>query len=209
MTLARVFKDELEVGARLQDFGTTKRDWLEVIRVAVGAKREAVINHPANAAGQLSYIFGTGAIRDLLRPKGWQIDRTDNIEATYDPQKGIKIIFQNADSACEDFREPKAISDKGAASVRTISLSCGNLFPEFEEEDRKRLNASVWYLFIYVEGDDVRAELSCPLSIEGNQFYGFSERIFILKRGEWDALNVVEDDEVPPQVFDIPVTRKK
>jgi len=209
MTPVRVFKEDQEVGVRLQDFGTTKEEILEVVRIAVGAKREALISHPANAAGQLSYIFGTGAVRDLFCPKGWQIDRTDNIEATYDPQKGIKIIFQNADSACEESRDPKAISDKGAASARAIALSCGNLFPEYEEEDRKRLNASVWYLLVYVEGDDVRAELSCPLAIEGHQFYGFSERIFILKRGEWNSIDVVEDDNAPPQVFDIQVTRKK
>lgn len=209
MTPVKVFKEEWEVGSRLLDFGTTKDEWVAVVRKAVGAKREALIIHPANAAGQLSYIYGTGAVRDLLCPKGWEIDRTDNIEATYNPQKGIKVIYQNSDSACIEGCDPKAISDKGAASARIIAQSCGNLFPEYEEEDRKKQNSSVWYFCVYAEGDDVRAELSCPRSIIGNQFLGFRERIFIVQRGEWDAVNIKEDDTSPSQDFEITVTRKK
>ena len=82
-----------------------------------------MLNHPLNAAGQLSYIYGTGALRDTLRAKGWQIDRTGNIESTYDPKTGIKIVFQNADSACEDGRDPKAISDKGPAAIKAVEAA--------------------------------------------------------------------------------------
>ena len=103
-------------------FGLTAGELIEVVKRAVAAKASFVLNFPLNAAGQLSYIYGTGALRDMLRLKGWEIDRTGNIEATYNPKTGIKIVFQNADSACEDARDPKAISDKGpAATGRSIS----------------------------------------------------------------------------------------
>jgi hypothetical protein len=53
-----------------------------VVHQAVAAKANYVLNQPVNAAGQLSHISGTGALRDALRSKGWQIDRTGNIEST-------------------------------------------------------------------------------------------------------------------------------
>jgi hypothetical protein len=161
----------------------------------------------------LSYIYGTGALRDMLRAKGWQIDRTSNIEATFDPNTGMKIVFQNADSACEDHRDPKAISEKGPAAIRAVDLGQHNLFPEYDAEDKaraKRENAALWYLFVYINGDDVRAELSFPKRIEDGQFKGFNERIYVIKPGEWaNMITVADDDEPPAQDFEINVTRKK
>jgi hypothetical protein len=183
-----------------------------VVLQAVAAKANYVLNHPLNAAGQLSYIYGTGALRDALRSKGWQIDRTGNIEAIYDLKTGMKIVFQNADSACEDDRDPKAISDKGPAATRAVDLGQPNLFPEYDAEDEakvKRENAALWYLFVYINGDDVRAELSFPKRIEEGQFKGFNERIYVIQPGEWASMMPkVDDNEPPTQDFEINVTRK-
>ena len=183
-----------------------------MVHQAVAAKANFVLNHPLNAAGQLSYIYGTGAVRDALRAKGWEIDRTGNIEATYNPRTGMKIVFQNADSACEDERDPRAISDKGPAATKAVDIGQASLFPEYDIEDqekRKRENAALWYLFVYINGDDVRAELSFPKRIEDGQFKGFNERIYIIKPGEWLSMIPKADDGEPPaQDFDISVTRK-
>jgi hypothetical protein len=46
----------------------------------------------------------------------------------YDPTTGMKIVFQNADSACEDHRNPKAISGKGPAATKAVDLGQHNLF---------------------------------------------------------------------------------
>jgi len=151
-------------------------------------------------------------LRDALRAREWQIDRTGNIEATIDPGSGMKIVFQNADSACEDGRDPKAISDKGPAASRAVDQGQHYLFPEYEiedEEKRKKENAALWYLFVYINGDDVRAELSFPKRIEDGQFKGFNERIYIIKPGEWASMMPkVDDTEPPAQDFEVNVTRK-
>ncbi|HEY4140478.1 MAG TPA: hypothetical protein VGM57_03640 [Pseudolabrys sp.] len=212
MAADRIFAQDYEVGSRLDQIGLTVADFLAVVHQAVAAKAGFVPNQPLNAAGQLSYIYGTGALRDMLRSKGWVIDRTGNIEATYDPVSGMKIVFQNADSACDDARDPKAISDKGPAAEQAVDLGQKSLFPEYEKEERakrKQMNASLWYLFVYIEGDDVRAELSFPKRIEDKQFSGFNERIYILKPGEWASMMPKRDDDEPPaQDFEINVTRK-
>ena len=186
---------------------------IEVVQQAVAAKANCVLNHPLNAPGQLSYIYGTGGLRDILRPKGWEIDRTGNIESTYNPKTGMKIVFQNADSACENNRDPKAISDKGPAAARAVDLGQLYLFADLAAEDEKRRsreNAALWYLCVYINGDDVRAEVSFPKSIEDRQFKGFNERIYLIKQGEWASMMPKNDDaEMPAQEFDINVTRKR
>jgi hypothetical protein len=214
MAADRIVAQDYEVASRLDQLGLSAPELIGVVHQAVAAKAGFVLNHPANAAGQLSYIYGTGALRDVLRPKGWQIDRTGNIEATLDPKTGIKIVFQNADSACDDGRDPKAISGKGPAARRAVDLGQRNLFPEYEAEDREkhlRENAALWYLLVYINGDDVRAELSFPKRIEDGQFKGFNERIYIIKAGEWASMMppVADDDEGPAQDFEINVTRKR
>ena len=83
---------------------------------------------------------------------------------------------------------------------------------EFEAEDQakyKKENAALWYLFVHINGDDVRAELSFPKHIEDGQFKGFNERIYIIKPGEWASMMPkVDDNEPPAQDFEINVTRK-
>src|SRR5256885_1482235 len=120
MPADRVVSQDYKVESRLNQLGLTAGELIGVVQQAVAAKAALVLNHPLNAAGQLSYIYGTGALRDALRAKGWEIDRTGNIESTFDPKSGIKIVFQNADSACDDDRDPKAISDKGPAASKAV-----------------------------------------------------------------------------------------
>jgi hypothetical protein len=213
MAADRIVSQDYEVSSRLDQFGLSASELISVVQQAVAAKANFVLNHPLNAAGQLSYIYGTGALRDVLRPKGWQIDRTGNIEATFDPVSGIKIVFQNADSACEDGRDPKAISNKGPAASKAVDLGQRSLFPEFDIEDedqRQREAAPLWYFFVYINGDDVRAELSYPKRIEDGQFKGFNERIYVINRGEWASIMPRTDDsEAPAPDFEVNVTRKE
>jgi hypothetical protein len=212
MAADRIVAQDYEVAPRLDQLELSASELIGVVHQAVAAKANFVLNHPLNAGGQLSYIYGTGALRDALRTKGWEIDRIGNIEATYNSKTGMKIVFQNADSACEDGRDPKAISDKGPAAIKAVDIGQSSLFPEYDIEDqekRKRENASLWYLFVHINGDDVRAELSFPKRIEDGQFKGFNERIYIIKPGEWLSMMPKADDAAPPaQDFDISVTRK-
>jgi hypothetical protein len=85
MVAGWIVSQDYEVGSRLDQLGLSASELIGVVHQAVAAKANFVLNHPLNAAGQLSYIYGTSALRDALRTKGWEIDRTGNIEATYNP----------------------------------------------------------------------------------------------------------------------------
>ena len=71
-----------------------------------------------------------------------------------------------------------------------------------------RATANLWYLFVSIEGTDIRAELSRPRSIADGQFAGFHERIFILKRCGLDAIFRDAGDGDAVQVPEVRVSKK-
>ncbi len=209
MQPVRIIKEVWDVEARLAElFDVPKTGMVEVALAAVGGRRDAVDDDPITAAGTFSYIFGTRALRRLFRAKAWKRNRSGGVEAVFSPDRGVKIVFQNADLAAEERRDPKAVSDKGKATERAVRMGQGNLFPEIEAEELKEATASVWYYFVSCEGDDIRAELSRPIAIVDGQFLGFHERIFIVNKGDLADFNFDVDDGEPPQEFDFEVTRK-
>lgn len=204
----KVFTESWDVNQRLAALGVTKADILEVVHQAISARNDAVAIYPVNAPGLLAYIYGTGAIRSVLLRKGWKIDRTDNIEGTINPVNGVKLIYQNTDIACDPERNPKAVSGKGSASERMVNMS-GYLFPEMEEEDRHNSASSIWFICVAVTPSGICAELSCPRSIEGKQFFDFDERIFIVNPGEFDDFGLdSEDNSTDEQEFEVKISRK-
>ena len=214
MLPARIVQDPSEVATRLEQvFGVTKDELVRVAHAVLLARNEAVSVDPMNARGQLMYIRGTREIRSVFMRKGWTIDRTGNIEATYSAERGVKIIYQNSDSAADAKREPRAISAKGPAAIRMIEES-QMLFPEWEaqrrrkrEEARKRDTAAAWFFCAFVNRDEIVCEISCPRAVEGDQFKGFHERIFIIAEGEWGGFDLSKF-EPEGQDFDVVVTRK-
>lgn len=209
MEAARVFREEYEVSRQLSLFSVTKDELIDVVRAAVAGKADAIENDPIWAANSFANSYGTRALRQLFRSKGWELDREDNLESVYDPATGIKIVFQNADNACNDAKGPRAIQGKGPAAIRAIDNGQGSLFPEIEEAEEIRDNATIWYLFVYINKDDVRAELSWPKPISAQQFIAFRERIFLIQKGEWGTVAPIVDISGDDLLdFEVNVTRK-
>ena len=202
-----VFQEEFEVLPRLTALGVTKSELLDVVRAAVGARRDATPFHPASAGGLYAWIEGTRRLRAIYVPQGWEIDRTDNIESIFSPGIGIKIIYQSAGRAGDPLRDPLAVSRKGAGSARAVELAQGELWPEIRTTELRKVNAASWYLFVYADGDDVRAELSFPISIADDQFCGFNERIILVQNGEWLGIDITPED-ADLLDFEVSVTRK-
>lgn len=203
-----VLKEEVEVTTRLAALGATKVELLDVVAAAVGGRRDAIPYDPVSAGGQFAWIFGTRRLREIYVPQGWEIDRTDNVESVFNPKAGIKIIYQSAERAGDLVFDPLAISRKGAGSARAVEMGQGELWPEMRAKEISRANAASWYLFVYAVGDDVRAELSFPKAIEGDQFFGFNDRIVLVGKGEWPGIDITADSDEAPE-FDISISRKE
>lgn len=203
-----ILAEDHQIVPRLAQLGLRRDLLLDVVQAAVGGRRNATGFHPLSAGGLLSWIQGTGQLRRIFLSHGWEACRRDNIESIFNPQVGIKVVFQNAERAGDPLLDPIATSKKGAGSARAVDLGQYELWPEVKAREVVEITATTWMLFVYADGDDVRAELSCPIAINEEQFDGFHERILLVEKGGWGAaLPVVEDDE-PPAEYEVPVIRK-
>jgi hypothetical protein len=183
-----VVSDVSSVRQELSVLGLTPEGVRDIARQAAAAKAEALAVDPCSTPGTLAYIYGVRAIRLQLIPEGWRISRSGNVESTVNDDLGIQLVFQNVDLAC-DARDPQAISGKGAGSRKLIEFGKqGELFerlstPEIQATPVAQalgVVPTVWVLCVSTEGKHLRAEVSCPDVFEGNQFEGFSKRIFVV-----------------------------
>jgi hypothetical protein len=203
-----VLAEDFEVIPRLAQLGLRRDLLLDVVRAAAGARRSATGFHPLSAGGLLSWIEGTAQLRRVFMPDGWNICRRDNIESIFHSEVGIKVVFQNAERAADPLRDPIAASKKGAGSARAIELGQYELWPDDKDAEIAEMNATTWVLFVYADGDDVRAEISCPIAINGEQFDGFHERIILIAKGGWDVAEPIPGLDEPPAEYEVTVSRK-
>lgn len=213
MLAARICAEERDVNQRLQAFGVTREELIRIVREVVAARADAIEDDPLGTSGQFAYIYGTRHLRGVFRPKKWQKRRKENVESVKHPEKDLEIVYQNVDLAASKEHSPRAISGKGSGADRIIDSAQGCLFTD-EELERltpaimREINSGVWFFCVSVDGDDVRAELSLPFSIEDQNFKGFFERIFIVSGGEWSSLKIVPNDKGDAVEFEPKVTRK-
>lgn len=175
----KLYTTEWEVDARLVPFGATRAELMQAAQLTNGARSDSVPSDPLSGPGLLSYIYGTRYVRRVFCPKGWLIDRYENVESVRHPSSGMRIVFQNVDVACSPLHSPKAISGKGSAAERMVSKGQGRLFglddvPEvFTKPKTGELNQAVWYFCMSFVDDRFSAELSLPASIKVDNFGSF------------------------------------
>src|SRR5437868_13637228 len=125
----RIYSEDWEIDSRLQAFGVTRAELIEVARGVVAGRADATENDPASAGGQFAYIFGTRYLRALFRTKKWLLHRQENIEAVKHPDRDWRVIYQSVDIAASPVYHPRAISGKGSGADRIIDSAQGSLFP--------------------------------------------------------------------------------
>lgn len=216
MIPARIYNEEWTVDARLNEtFGVTRQQLIQVVKEVVGARADAVENDPITAAGQFAYIHGTRNVRALFRTRGWNLFRKDNIELVRHPERDLTISYQSVDLAASETHSPLAISGKGAGAERAIEEAQLSLFAPDELERPVSLapatiNTGMWFFCVSVMDDDVRAELSLASGVSGGNFKGFIERIFVVKKGEWDNIRLGTGEPDSDVVdFEPIITRKQ
>jgi hypothetical protein len=222
----KILNDLVEVGNRLEELGVPKAKLIEVIEAMVSARADCTPNDPPGSRGWSSYRMGTRRLREeFLIEVGWEKDDTDQIASIVNKKLGIRIVVANTDDATgiEDTeRFPQNRSKKGAATDRVVQgnqLSFMDALDEslkvivaFKSVGETARPIITWYVCVYNEGDEVRAEFSCPVGLDGGFFTNFVERIFIIGPDGGDGAPVRRrpgGDGGDGSEFDIPVTRKK
>jgi len=195
--------DSFGADKRLAALGWSKKDWLEILDAAVGARRSTTALDVLPAGGSLSWIIGTRHMRTLGIPKGMIVQRPFGIESIYDPERRNHFVFQNADAGTgRRNQKPKNLHPKGTATQSTIWTQ-GELFRRGVVED------TFWFFLVFCQGKDVRCELSSPISCDGSGFFeDYAERIFIFEGATGSGSSSSSDDVEPDDPYEVEIRRK-
>lgn len=219
MTLP-VLKSPIDVGNRLHQLGTSKELLMDVVEAVVTARSEITENDPSGSRGWRGWQMGTRRNREVhaSSPESdWKRDDRDQIASIINEKIGVRIIVCNTDegTCIEAGRGPRNRSKKGAGTERVVDSQLSLDFPPIDRSKvvqfpTKHSDAvRTYYLCVYHEGDDIRAELSCAVETSNGFFCDFDERIFIVggEAGE-SALIKRKTNEDDASEFDIPVSKK-
>lgn len=200
----RILRERWDVEPRLKEMALNSSSLLRVAALASHERGLATPFHAANAAGTFAYQTGTWALRDIyVGQDGWVLDRLDGVEAIYNSERRIRVIYSNVDVSCSDFHNPKPRSEKGSGAERSCS---GNLFG-FLPSYAPRQTGPVSTFYLMVDGEGA-AELTQPV-IRGGTFSAYVERIYLSSGGGEDpGTRLSLDDDDTLNNFDPQVARK-
>jgi len=212
-----VVTKSVEVESRLADLGWSPGQLLEVVDAMVAAKNSCTDNDPASARGWMAWKEGTRRMREIGIPKGLYRQDIEQIPWTVDLRRGLKLAVANTDDATgiKD-RSPQNRNRKGPGTERAIYGNQGCLFDGQPRHGIAPISRAgkqpgiyvAWFLCVYAEGDDIRAELSCPVATECGFFSDFIERIVLI--GPEPGPFCLSDQNIDSgdSEFDIQVSRK-
>lgn len=197
--MLKILKVEHEVKNRLALLDLNKGLLAEVAIRAISQKRNAVSNHPVNAPGTFAYHEGVRSMRDLfVDGVMWTKLIENGIEYIENPEKKLRVIYQNVDYACNSSHDPQPLTKRGgSAKSKAISSNQADLF------GRESTNLNVWVICVSERNGVVNAELSKPTQIlENGEFSQFRERIFILENFDMNGQRPTEGSSDSESVYD-------
>ncbi len=211
---ALIISEPPNVKHELGALGLTVDFVREVALQVAAAKAEALPVDPAGSEGIRGYLGGIRAIRLQLLLEGWRQSRNGNVEATVNDELGVQLLYQNVDEACNESHDPEAISAKGPGSRKLVEMGLqGELFevdrgPNQEKGSQLGVVPKVWVLCVSSTEMRLKAEVSCPHTFQGDQYEGFSKRIFVVDEYIGDGLIERKGEDAPPADLEVRIQKK-
>lgn len=194
-------------------FECEQNDLVEVVKSMVAARAGCTANNSKSAPGYYAWDAGIARMREIFLPKGWIAVEENGVELIANRDLGRRMSVMNADSrVCDRSRSPRNRTSKGPMAERTTDLN--NQYELFREHHirmakHESLSLPLWYLCVFDDGKDVRAEISCPIEYSGGRFIKYSERIFVVNDGDWQKISTISPDDDYDHGLEIKVERRK
>jgi hypothetical protein len=208
---ATIHRDRRTVDRRLNQYFNSRRgQWVEIVKVAVAARARCTADNARSAPGYYAWDAATARMRQIFCREGWQRGDHNGIETivNHDFEQTVAVMNTDAGTA-NHLRSPRNRTSKGPACERVIDLNGQvEMFKRREMGAPKERPYSFWYLCIFDDGKQVRAELATPIEFSASYVIGFSERIFILEDGDWEKISIQPPADEPSQEYQIDVRRK-
>ena len=208
--VAIVYAEQRQADRRLrQYFNSTPNQWVKVVQAAVSARARCNENDAKAAPGFYAWTAATARSRVIFGREGWERGEHNGIETIFNSDLRMMIAVMNTDAGtCNLTRSPRNRTYKGTAAKGVVDLNNqGELFRRDEVAPLKVRPYALWYLCIHDDGGKVLAELSKPSEYKGGYVVDYSERIFILRDGEWEKIIVDTSVDDGDQDFAIDVVR--
>jgi hypothetical protein len=222
---AAIVSKSHDVANALSKIGLSGEQVLEIVHAMAGAKADTTENDPPGAGGWSSWRMGIRRAREVTihdkRFPDWEKDETGQISSVLNKVLGIRLLVANTDDGTgiiDNMRIPQNRSKKGAATDRIVQSNQMNFYEAMGEAENvipfpvpsdREQGIVTWYVCVYSDADELRAEVSCPTDVAGGYFSDFRERIIILG-GDGIGIDPVRSAKPDGEVveFDIPVARK-
>ncbi|MHA7231481.1 hypothetical protein ACVT98_22765 [Vibrio campbellii] len=186
----------------------------EALLRGLSVRRRITENNPLTSGGQLFYSEVVRALREELKPLGYERESLRNVELTINKEMGIAIyLCSGCDQTGNPAGVPQSSSEKGDFTLDLFALHYDdapnlNLFPELlpQSNPKNKLNCDVWFLLHFFDKNNnkVMAELVRPLSYNKKGFvtgFDLDSRIIIdIESEEVTDTEVDFNDEID---FDI------
>ena len=203
--------EEWDVELRLAEFDLTKEQLLGAVHAAVAHHGGCTDNDPPNARGWEVWRWGVRRLRELLPSERWKKDDTGGYSTIVNDKRRIRIAVLNTDDATGILgdRFPQNRCRKGPTSERAATANQQILLFPFPPSGPPIDPAgyATWHLCIYIDGDEVRAELSLMNDFEGGSFTDCHERIILIGPDDWSRVEVDDDSDLGPE-FEPQVERR-
>ncbi len=154
-------------------------------------------NDARMAPGMFAFLAAVRAVRDILKPNGWEAKREESIELVTNKELSIDILVSSGNKfiGCED-GFPGNKNPKGKNTQRIVYINAQQLllFPNFDSHNRNDDNVT-YFLFYHfdLKKEEMRMELSLPNSfnITERKVEGWRQRIF-LKSIDFNGTEIID-----------------
>jgi len=195
-----------EVGVRLQELGLTEKVLIDGLEAGLAAKALCTSNHPPNFGGTSFWAEAVRWLRENLIPKGWRRDNSFNFPTIVRHDGKIAIAVAAGDEGTGLPKgNPSTRYERGPVMVGKVEvnqhLPFEHLPAGYGEPDPDTPEAT-WLLLHFRAGDELRSELSFPLTINKAGFVEtWAERILLRVIPIDPArMPVLQDDPVEPTI---------
>lgn len=189
-----------ELVLALPDHEDARWGLLEAVRAAVAGRAGATDNDSRSAPGYNAWNSPVRRLREVYRgANDWEKFEEDGVEGIVNHKRKLKVIPVSTDEGtCDPTCSPRNRTPKGPATGKVVDLNSQMSLFSPEALAAQRDGYQVWELCTFDNGNDVRAELSCPVDFSGAHFLKFSERIFLIDPGEWQKIAVMLEEGGEP-----------
>lgn len=146
----------------------------EALQRGLSARKRMTENNPVTSGGQYFYSEVVRALRELLKPYGYERESIRNVELTINKNEGIALyLCSGCDQTGNSSGIPQSSTDKGDFTLDLFSLKYDDapnldLFPELlpQSDPKNKLNCDAWFLLHFFDKNNnkIKAELVRPIS---------------------------------------------